>query len=236
VLTPQTATTEQISDNENKLAAPTHAQLSYWWFVRVKMAWPEEQEPAWYMDAMLARQVFRPELLKHALDIEMWRFHRRAVRDAAGHRFSFIFYAKKPVAQAILSDLAANSLLQNLIAAGKVEALDLYDANKKPDSAIEATSDRNWSPAMQRAWPYYATGVSQLWLSLIDQFVASAPHSGENPPNEKNIDELVDYYRHINDQLVATWQNEGGHALLHHLNALFGYSEVFVYERRQTRF
>lgn len=236
VVTPNPHATESIRIDQQKLAATPQAEQSYWWFVRVKMTWPEDQEPAWYMDVLLARQVFRPVLLEHALDIEMWRFHRRAAHDKAGHQFSFIFYAKQATADAILSKLADNPLLKSLMAAGKVQALRLYDANKKPDPAIEATSDPNWSLEMQRAWPYYAMGVSQLWLSLIDQYVASAPQSGENPPSEKNVDELIEYYRPINDKLAATWENEGGHALLHHLSALFGYGELFVYERRRTRF
>jgi hypothetical protein len=229
LVAPQTVATEHVPSVDQPLTAPADPQLSYWWYVKVKMAWPEEQEPAWYMDSLLARQVFRSQLLAHALDIEMWRFHRRAVRDNSGHQFSFIFYAKKPAAQAILNGVAQNPTMRSLMDAGNVESLQLFDANKNPSSAIEATSDPNWTPEMQRAWPYYAMGVSQLWLSLIDQYVASALHNGENLPNEKNVNELVEYYKHINDNLNATWENEGGHAL-------FGYRELFVFERRQTRF
>jgi hypothetical protein len=235
-ISPQTSATEQVPVHEKKLSTTVQPQQSYWWHVKIKVAWPEGQEPAWYMDILLARQIFKPLLLEHALDIEMWRFHRRAARDSAGHEFDFIFYSKPAAAKAIFSSLSTNSLIQNLIAAGKVEKMILYDGNKKPSPAIEATSDRNWSLEMQRAWPYYAMGVSQLLLSLTDQYVASALHNGENSPNEKNIEELAGFYRKINDKLVATWKNEGGHALLHHLDALFGYNELFVYERRLTRF
>lgn len=238
IVKPQTAATEQIHGPVEKLATSAGQQHSYWWFVTVKIAWPEDQEPAWYMDSMLARQVFRPLLLEHALDIEMWRFHRRAGRDNSGHQLSFLFYAKRPIAEDMLRKVTENSFLQRLIEAGKVDALHVYDLkkNKNPSAAIESTSDPNWSLEMQRAWPYYAMGVSQLWLSLIDQYIASARNKGENLPDEKNIEQLDIFYRHINEQLNATWENEGGHALLHHLNALFGYGEVFVYERRLTRF
>ena len=94
---------------------------------------------------------------------------------------------------------------------------------------------------MQRAWPYFAMGVSQLWLSLIDQHIASmAPNRGyvfaEESFTEDDVEALIELYQHIDEKLVATWESEGGHALLHHLNALFGYGEVAIYERRMIRF
>ena len=63
------------------------------------------------MDVLLAHQLFKPVLLKYAHNIELWRFHRRAGRDKAGHRFSFIFYAREATATAILNNLAENPLI-----------------------------------------------------------------------------------------------------------------------------
>jgi hypothetical protein len=214
----------------------------YWWYVRVKMVWPEEQPIAWYMDVLLAHQLFKPVLLKYARDLEFWRFHRRAGRDKAGHRFSFIFYAREATASAILNNLAQNPLIPKLIAVNRVEKIFLYDANKKPNSAIEATSDKNWSLSMQRAWPYFAMGGSQVWLSLIDQYAASTEGNGEHSSapdsleNNNDIEALLAFYRQIDEKIVSTWEEEGGHAFLHHLNALFGYGEVAIYERRMIRF
>jgi hypothetical protein len=47
---------------------------------------------------------------------------------------------------------------------------------------------------------------------------------------------LEDFYRVVNERLVELWRDEGGHAFIHHLNALFGYEETFIYERRLMRF
>jgi hypothetical protein len=211
---------------------------NYWWFVRVKVVWPEEEPIAWYMDVLLAHQLFKPVLLKYAHDIELWRFHRRAGRDKAGHRFSFIFYAREATATAILNNLAENPLIPKLMGANRVEKIVLYEANKKPNSAIEATSDKNWSLTMQRAWPYFAMGGSQVWLSLIDQYAASAEHSltHDSLENNDDIEALLAFYRQIDEKIVTTWEEEGGHAFLHHLNALFGYGDVAIYERRMIRF
>lgn len=221
-----------------KESPPTqsHPEISYWWYARVKIAWPEEQPIAWYVDVLLAHQLFKPVLVEYSDQIELWRFHRRAARDKAGHRFSFIFYAPESTARAILDTLSENPLIPQLISAKVVDKVILDEANKSPSSAIEATSDKNWSQAMQRAWPYFAMGVSQVWLGLIDQHVASVAHNRDNLPETTNVDALLSFYRQIDEKLVATWETEGGHAFLHHLNALFGYGDVAIYERRMTRF
>ncbi len=208
----------------------------FWWYVPVTITWPDEQPAAWYVDVLLAHQVFKPVLLAHAEEIALWRFHRRAVRDNAGHRFRFIFYASSATAAAIFEKIEQNPLLGELIAANVVEQVITRDANRNPSAAVEATSDKSWSPPMQRAWPYYGMGVSQVWLALIDQYVAFSAAGGENVPDSGDIEALQGFYRQIDAKLVATWETEGGHALLHHLNALFGYGEVAIYERRMIRF
>jgi len=215
---------------------------SYWWYVPVQVAWPEQQPTAWYVDILLAHQLFKPLLIEYAQHIQLWRFHRRAVRDRTGHRFSFIFYAPKPTAMAILDKLAQNTLIPELIAANVIEKVDLPDGNNASNPAVEATSDKNWSLAMQRAWPYFAMGASQVWLGLIDQYVASSAQTQENPLTDSealetvDIEALAQFYQTIDQKMVVTWETEGGHALLHHLNALFGYGEVAIYERRMMRF
>lgn len=206
---------------------------AYWWYVPVKIHWPEEQPMAWYIDVLLAHQIFKPILLEYAQEIELWRFHRRAARDQAGHRFSFIFYARQATATAILDKLAQQTLLAQLMAMQYVDAVYLHDVNQTPKQAIEATSDKNWSLPMQRAWPYFAMGTSQVWLSLIDQHVAAlTEHDGV----QHDLEAMIGFYQTIDEKMAATWETEGGHALLHHLNALFGYGEVAVYERRMMRF
>jgi hypothetical protein len=57
-----------------------------------------------------------------------------------------------------------------------------------------------------------------------------------NSPGEVDVEALESFYQKIDQKLVTTWETEGGHALLHHLNALFGYGEVAIYERRMMHF
>jgi hypothetical protein len=79
---------------------------------------------------------------------------------------------------------------------------------------------------MQRAWPAFIMGVSQTWLDLI----AEVERSRRWPPG------LDARWRAITAELDRIWQEEGGHALLHHLNAVFGYRQVVVTTRGLMRF
>jgi hypothetical protein len=75
-------------------------QIHYWWYARYRLEWPQGAEPDWPVDLLLADRVIKPVLQSHRNEISYWRFHRRAIRDEAGHQFSFIFYTgKKPQPQ-----------------------------------------------------------------------------------------------------------------------------------------
>ena len=52
----------------------------------------------------------------------------------------------------------------------------------------------------------------------------------------KSIEEIEAFYNQINESIIELWQEEGRHALLHHLNAIFGYEPLAVYEKRFLKF
>ena len=87
---------------------------------------------------------------------------------------------------------------------------------------VEDFSDPGWSPVLQRNWPSFIMGVSSLWLGLIDD--AMAEPSGDS----QGIRALLDRYRKADGQVSSIWYKEGQHALLHHLNALFGYKPMLI--------
>lgn len=194
-----------------------------WQRTAFKIKWPEKSEPLWYMDLLIAHKIIGPVLDAHHNQIALWRFHRRAGNDAAGHQFSFIFYTTGQAAAVINREIASNSLLASLKASGKIENLYLQDVNQPRQSTVEATSDPHWSLPLQKAWPYYIMGSSQMWLSLIDQYAREL--EGTNTLDLKKMD---DFYQSLNARMNLTWQDEGRHALLHHLNALFGYRPLLL--------
>jgi hypothetical protein len=183
------------------------------------------------MDLFLAHKVIAPVLYQYREDIILWRFHRRAVRDQSGHNFSFIFYASPETARRIYNTLKADPHLKAMKST-KMIVDDAYDDTSrvtKPN--IEDTSDRNWSLPVQKSWPHFIMGVSQMWLDLITEIAGQTTEKGLSSPRE-----IEAFYQQVNQSVLESWQEEGRHALLHHLNALFGYEPVIVYEKRLLRF
>jgi hypothetical protein len=204
-----------------------------WWRVSFQLNWPEDQEkPAWHMDLCLAHMVFAP-LIDHYKDsLVLYRFHRRAVRDAQGHRFSFIFYSTPETAQRIFEDIRADKNVEAMIADDKIVKVVFDDSGGYKNLHIEDTSDPNWSPAVRKSWPYYIMGASQMWLHLIGEVIAEHKEWSST----QKWPEAEDFYRKVDAAVTELWQNEGRHAFLHHLNALFGYESVVVYERKLMTF
>jgi hypothetical protein len=205
---------------------------SGWWFVRFRMNWPEHIEPAWHMDLLVAHEVIKPVIDSHSPDIYLWRFHRRAARDAAGHQFSFIFFATPETARKVFAQLSQNSTLALARSAGRILEIAYDDTAAIARPEISGTSDPNWSEPLRKAWPFYLMGASQMWLDLI---AGMADNVKADQPTA-SFDDLDRRFAGINATITTLWQNEGRHAFLHHLNALFGYEPIFIIEKRHMRF
>lgn len=195
---------------------------SYWWRCQFRIVWPENSRIDWGMDLLLAHAVISPVLRDYYKDISFWRFHRRAARDGAGHQFSFIFYSTPETAASIYQDVQKSEILKRADQAGLVEKVITGDPRNPQFPNIEDTSDPNWPLDLQKNWPSFIMGVSSLWLGLIDE---SMP---EQPEQITDINLLLEKYREADAQVSFTWRNEGQHALLHHLNAVFGYTPMSI--------
>ena len=190
-----------------------------WWAARFRIYWPQDAEPDWAADHLLAHAVVAPVLQKHSSHIPLWRFHRRAGRGGAGHQFSFIFFTDARTAKAVLTELERQPATQALLAAGFVEKYFEQSSGYKQNERVQATSDANWSPSMQRNWPVYIMGASALWLGLIDEYARQSPVPADAAG-------MLSHYRRVEEQMTAQWRAEGMHALFHHLSAVFGYEAL----------
>jgi hypothetical protein len=74
-----------------------------WWFAKFRLHWPVEEQANWHWDLLIAHKIVAPALTLYNDEIRLWRFHRRAVRDQAGHQFSFIFYASADTAYQVFN-------------------------------------------------------------------------------------------------------------------------------------
>ncbi len=208
------------------------ASSAGWWSARFRIYWPQEEEALWHNDLLIAHKVVSPVLEHNKDNIPLWRFHRRAARDEAGHQFSLIFYASADTAYQVFNRLRSNELLSQMKSAGMVIE-DQYDnTDKITKPRIEDTSDKTWPSLIQKSWPYYIKGVSQMWLNLISETVADMP-TADTPLSP---DEYEALYKEVNATIILLWENNGRHAFLHHLNALFGYRPLVFYEKRMLSF
>ena len=97
---------------------------------------------------------------------------------------------------------------------------------------IEDTSDRKWPAQIQKTWPFYIMGASQMWLQLIAVVAAEKP-AGYPPASSE---EIAAYYQPIDQTITQLWQEDGRHAFMHHLNALFEYEPLIYWEKRYMNF
>lgn len=203
-----------------------------WWFATFRMYWLAEEPANWHLDLLIAHKVVAPALVQYKDEINLWRFHRRAVRDKTGHQFSFIFYASAETAYQVFNMLRSNELLSEMRFAAMIikDRYDNTDRITKP--RIEDTSDTTWPPSIQRNWPYFIMGASQMWLNLISEAIAEMP----DPDHPLSLQENEELYKKANTAISELWQTEGQHAFLHHLSALFGYQEIIFYDKRMLKF
>ena len=195
-----------------------------WRAVRFQIQWPEGVAAEWYMDALIAHRVIGPIIERYRTRIPLWRFHRRAARDAAGHQFSFIYYSDTATACRVVEAVHSDSLVPVLLQAGLIKRVVADEDGKTAKPGIADTSDQNWSPVVQSTWPYFIMGVSQTWLEMIE---IEAGHR-QSSIDHASIDTLQEQYRRIDDEVRKVWMTEGHHAFLHHLNAVFGYAPINV--------
>ena len=223
----------QVPKHELKPVAPEELPSGNgWWRARFRMNWPPDTDPVWHMDLYLTHQVLMPLLKENKDDIHMWRVHRRAMRDGAGRQFTFWFYATPRVAQQIFESLQSNPIIIDSLAAGVIDKIRYSNPAEIKRPNIEDTSDPKWPEPIKKTWPYFITGVSQMWMNLVAQIADS--DLKDNPP--ASLEEIDSFYRQVDESVTELWQNKGRHAFLHHLNAVFGYESLIYYEKRFMKF
>ena len=195
---------------------------AFWWRCTFINVWPKNSEADGAVDLLLAHAVVSPILSQYVDDIPYWRFHRRAARDSKGHRFTFLFYSKPEIAFAVFAEIDKSEVLKDSLNANVVRKVVMDNPRHPQLPNIGDTSDRLWSSAVQRNWPSYIMGVSSLWLGLIADYIQNSSKASND------IHELLEAYREADAKITDNWRNEGQHALLHHLNARFGYHPMLM--------
>ena len=197
-----------------------------WHACRFRMPYESESSPDWHVDVALAHLVVAPVLDEYRSELLFWRFHRRAAHDRAGHQFSFIFYTEDDTASALASTILTQPWLDRFEKADVVTWISCADSGGWQGGEISDSSDSDWSEEVQHSWPFFIMGVSEFWLDLIQQIAATEVNAVN--PRHANVDNVLAGYERVNSELASQWQQQGRHALLHHLNAMFGYSPLLM--------
>jgi hypothetical protein len=207
-----------------RLPAGTGAEIPQdpprrWYATCFRLEKASDGRPEWALDLLLADRVAGPALAEHANDITLWRFHRRAAPDEAGHQFTLLTYASAPTIAALRARFEADPTLAQLRATGRLERVLHGCRANQATPAVEATSDPAWDVSIQRSWPWFIMGVSASWLALVRELGLGIPTDGADP---------LPAYRAIDARIEALWGAQAQHAYLHHLSGLYGYKPLRI--------
>lgn len=202
-----------------------------WWKIQFIVAYKNEEKNArWHIDPLIAFEILKKILARNKRQIQYWRFHR--VNDPVafnGHQFNFIFYCDQPVAGKIYESIKKNILIKKLKKNRDIVKI-VYPDRRKLHSRIEDQSEQNWDPLVQRAWPRYAMGLSEMWLELVELVRQEIDFEEA----ESNIDTLISSYKEAENKLDSIWRENGGHAILHMAHSVMGWEPVSVTPRYQS--
>jgi len=194
------------------------------YYFKVKWDSQANEPKPWHVDALVANEVIRPLLARCERDVELWRFHRRAAPGGDGHRFSFHFYSTPATAKTVFASLDSDQLLETLKASGVLERFDAEERDASARGNITDDTEGSWPAEIQKSWPYFIMGVSKMWLELVEQVVQSMG----SKPSSSSLDELKEFYERVHAEVTQVWRFYGGHAFLHHLNAVFAYQQLLI--------
>jgi hypothetical protein len=189
-----------------------------WWYARFHIYWPEDEEANWYVGTLIGGEVIAPIFDEHYQDVYIWRIHRRASRDGFGHVFSFIFYSTPQGAQRIYAAIENHAVVKSLLESGRLTKVTTDDVSRITRPNIEDTSDNHWPLSVQKTWPAMIMGASRMWLDLVSELAS----------HESNIDGIDAKYKKVQDDVTRIWREQGQHAILHHMNAIYAYQPLLI--------
>ncbi len=205
-----------------KNPAPEVEDLA-WWQLKFRLSWPSGEAADFSQHLLIAEQVLLPLIIEHQQSFALWRFHRRAGRDKAGHQFSLIFMSDEHTAADIGGAIESDQLVAWLKQQGMLEKTSLRRRGADELGRIEETSDQAWPPEIQKSWPWFIMGASTAWLMQV-QTVSQEVGLQESA----TFRQMHDHYRDVSTTINAQWRDFGQHAYFHHLSAIYGYKPVKI--------
>jgi hypothetical protein len=175
-------------------------------------------------DLLIAHRVVGPVIRANDGDIGLWRFHRRSAEDQAGHQFSFLFYTSAAVADRVHQAAMEDPLVARMLSAGVIRKVftDAVDHERSPEYG------GHQRPRTGRR-SCRTTGPITSWGSAACGWEWSSRFPGNSGiADDATMEQLLVHYEQVNDRVTRIWKKEGYHALLHHLNAIYGYEALIT--------
>lgn len=206
-------------------AAPLDAEQPerYWWQLRFRLIWPDDEPPDFSAHLLIAEQLLMPVIIENQAELPLWRFHRRAGRSDSGNQFSLIFFSDKATATHINEQILSDPLTQWLLDSKAIDKVRFAQRSPEDLGRLELTSDPEWPIEIQRSWPYFIMGASQAWLMLVQELSQADALEGE-----VDYATMLQHYQTVDSRLNDQWRRYGQHAYLHHLSATFGYQPLQI--------
>ncbi len=191
-----------------------------WRELRFKMKINNEVEEFKAGHLLIANEILVPVLQLFEKEMFLWRIHRMFDADQGMNRFMFKFYGPEYICPDIIEHIKSYKHYDEL---KNWTSLEL-EGFLTQGSEVRDDNDGNWPDGIKEVWPYYIHGVSRAWLKMIEFFSGGA----ESAVSTNNFEEKVKSYLSINESIDKIWVEWGGHAMLHHLNAVFGYKHIDI--------
>ena len=189
-----------------------------WWYARFHIDWPEDEEIRWYIGTLIGGEVIAPIFDEYYQDVYIWRVHRRASRDGHGHVFSFIFYSTPQSAQRIYNAIENHTVVKSLLESRRLTKVAVDDVTMLTRPNIEDTSDDRWPVSVQKTWPAMIMGTSRMWLDLVSEIAS----------DESSLGGIEAKYKKVQNDITRIWREQGQHAMLHHMNAVYSYQPLLI--------
>jgi len=199
-----------------------------WFQFKFRFHTEEGRPPQWWLDLAVFDSVVRGVVRNFQSRIVLWRIHRRAGRDAAGHQFSLLVYTDEETATEIYEKVEDATIVRTLHEAALLKEYVFDNEDTACRRRVEGKSDPSWPIEIQRSWPHFIMGASEMCVALVGELKAA----DDTPDPSEGTMVLERYYEELSERLNNSWQQDGSHAYLHHLNALFGHTPVLLKPRR----
>ncbi len=195
-----------------------------WHCINLKLKCKDVSNPEFFVALAILDLLFAPAVKKFRKDFECWRFHWSSTQND-GHRLKFFFKTSSKKAGEITKFI--NDL--GFCAFAKSEYIETEEIKSEifgqceSSSKIETISDENWPGEIQKSWPHYIMGVSDMAIALVEE-----AKKKQEELNQSDKVKLEEYYKKVEVDVALMWKKYGNHAFFHHLALMLGNKEIAV--------